>query len=335
MKIFKSIVFALAILLIATNTLATAQTNIERFRNVLVRNNLTVEGAFLLDGSGTLDLNGKKMDLDADADTSLTADTDDTIDFEVGGADEFEFTAGKFQVGDASAGDDAIVYDGNAQDFYVALDDSADDLVIGVGATVGTSNTLAIDEDMDVTLCDASATDCDVTFDGNAQDFYVGLDDGTDDLIIGLGATVGTTPIISMDENQLATFAAGATVTTGDLTVTAGDLIMTAGGVNLAPQGELLTDGQSISSTTVGLISLTSSAEVTTSATVGIITTTATSGDVLILANNNAADVINVDGTGGSIECKANVALGASDTLTLWYNGTDSVWNCIASYDNS
>ena len=36
-------------------------------------------------------------------------------------------------IGDIGA-EDAIVFDGNAQDFHVGLDDSADDLVIGVGA---------------------------------------------------------------------------------------------------------------------------------------------------------------------------------------------------------
>ena len=42
-------------------------------------------------------------------------------------------------------------------------------------------------------------------FDGNAQDFYVGLDDSTDDLVIGKGSTVGTTPALSIDENILVT----------------------------------------------------------------------------------------------------------------------------------
>ncbi len=37
--------------------------------------------------TGILDMNGNKIDLDADADTSITADTDDQIDFEIGGAD--------------------------------------------------------------------------------------------------------------------------------------------------------------------------------------------------------------------------------------------------------
>ena len=39
-------------------------------------------------GSGTYDLNGEKLELDADADTSLIASTDDTIDIEIAGAAE-------------------------------------------------------------------------------------------------------------------------------------------------------------------------------------------------------------------------------------------------------
>ena len=53
-----------------------------------------------------------------------------------------------------------------------------------------------------LTIGDATAEDTKIVFDGNAQDFYIGLDDSADDLIIGLGSAVGTTPAISIDENQ-------------------------------------------------------------------------------------------------------------------------------------
>ena len=53
-----------------------------------------------------------------------------------------------------------------------------------------------------LTIGDATAEDTKIVFDGNAQDFYNGLDDSADDLVIGLGSTVGTTPAISVDENQ-------------------------------------------------------------------------------------------------------------------------------------
>ena len=60
-----------------------------------------------------------------------------------------------------------------------------------------------------------AAEDTKIVFDGNAQDYYIGLDDSADDLVIGLGSAVGTTPAISIDENQAVVFPAAA-VTVGD-----------------------------------------------------------------------------------------------------------------------
>ena len=116
-------------------------------------------------------------------------------------------------LGDGAAVDTALIYDGNAKDFYVALDDSADKLVIGEGSTVGTNSILTIDDDS-VTIGDGAAVDTKLVFDGNAQDYYVGLDDSADDLVIGLGSTVGTTPAVSIDENQKATFPKAVTAST-------------------------------------------------------------------------------------------------------------------------
>ena len=67
-----------------------------------------------------------------------------------------------------------------------------------------------------LTIGDAGAEDTKIVFDGNAQDFYIALDDSADDLLIGLGSTVGTTPIISIDENKLSTFSGAVTVGVDD-----------------------------------------------------------------------------------------------------------------------
>ena len=45
-----------------------------------------------------IDMNGLELILDADADTSITADTDDQIDFRIGGADIFQMTAAKLDL---------------------------------------------------------------------------------------------------------------------------------------------------------------------------------------------------------------------------------------------
>ena len=44
------------------------------------------------------DLNGSEFVLDADGDTSITADTDDQIDIKIAGADDFRITANSFNV---------------------------------------------------------------------------------------------------------------------------------------------------------------------------------------------------------------------------------------------
>jgi hypothetical protein len=114
-------------------------------------------------------------------------------------------------LGDGGEEDVAIKFNG-VKDFYIANDDSADKLVIGEGSTVGTNNILTITDDS-VTIGDGAEVDTKLVFDGNAQDFYIGLDDSADDLIIGQGSTVGSNPAIAIDENQNVAMAQALSVT--------------------------------------------------------------------------------------------------------------------------
>ena len=136
-------------------------------------------------------------------------------------------TTPTFTIGDAGAEDAALVFDGNAKDFYIALDDSADKLVIGEGSTVGTNSILTITDDT-VTIGDAAAVDTAIVFDGNAQDYYIALDDSADDLLIGKGSTVGTTPAISIDSDLKVNIP----VTTASTSASTGSLI-TGGGMGV------------------------------------------------------------------------------------------------------
>ena len=115
-------------------------------------------------------------------------------------------------IGDAGAEDTTILFDGNAKDFYIALDDSADKLVVGEGSTVGTNSILTITDDT-VTLGDGAAVDTAIVFDGNAKDFHIALDDSADKLIIGEGSTVGTNEILSITDDTV-TIGDGAAVDT-------------------------------------------------------------------------------------------------------------------------
>ena len=80
---------------IADVTLTTAaQTNITSLGTLTA---LTVSG--IITANAKLDLNGTELILDVDADTSITADTDDQIDFRIGGADVMEMNATAFSGG--------------------------------------------------------------------------------------------------------------------------------------------------------------------------------------------------------------------------------------------
>ena len=57
----------------------------------------------------------------------------------------------------------------------------------------------------DVTIGDASAADKKILFDGNAQDYHIGLDDSTDSLTIGKGSALGTTTSMAIDANGIIT----------------------------------------------------------------------------------------------------------------------------------
>ena len=52
-----------------------------------------------------------------------------------------------------------------------------------------------------LTIGSGGAEDTKIVFDGNAQDYHIGLDDSTDDLVIGKGSALGTTSHIVTDEN--------------------------------------------------------------------------------------------------------------------------------------
>ena len=74
---------------------------------------------------GSLDIEGRELVLDADGDTSLTADTDDQIDIKIAGADDFQFTANTFT---AQSGSSIVVPEGGLTFGSTAITSTAAEL---------------------------------------------------------------------------------------------------------------------------------------------------------------------------------------------------------------
>jgi hypothetical protein len=246
------------------------------------------DGTNLVDAgfSGGTDLDGNELILDADADTSITADTDDQIDIKIAGADDFQFTANTFT---AQSGSSIVVPEGgltfgstaitstaaelNLLDGVsglvqadltklAAVDSTAAELNIVDGGTSATSTTVA-DADRVVlndngTMVQVAVTDLAAYFDDEITAMPNLTSVGTlttltvDNIIIN-GTNIGHTSdadAIAIASNGNVTISQNLTVT-GDITVSGDDITM---GTNTA--GNLLiADGTNFNSIAVGSLS--------------------------------------------------------------------------------
>lgn len=119
---------------------------------------------------------------------------------------------------------------------------------------------------------------------------------------------------------------------TGDLT---GDMVGDLTNSNFlvfTEQTAISVTAQAFITPTGTLQPLTSGAAVSTSLHTAIMSGT-TTGELLILTNENITNTITIVGTGANVECKTDVALAPKDTLWLWWNAVD--WECLSGYDNS
>jgi hypothetical protein len=246
------------------------------------------DGTNLVDAGfgGSLDIEGRELVLDADGDTTITADTDDQIDIKIAGADDFQFTANTFT---AQSGSSIVVPEGgltfgstaitstaaelNLLDGVsglvqadltklAAVDSTAAELNIVDGGTSATSTTVA-DADRVVlndngTMVQVAVTDLAAYFDDEITAMPNLTSVGTlttltvDNIIIN-GTNIGHTSdadAIAIASDGNVTVSQNLTVT-GDLTVSGDDITM---GTNTA--GNLLVaDGTNFNSIAVSSLS--------------------------------------------------------------------------------
>ena len=129
-------------------------------------------GDKLLFTTGTnLDMNGVELILDADADTSITADTDNQIDIKIAGADDFSFKANTFEVQTGSNIDmngTELILDANGNTSITAdTDDQIDIKIAGADDFRFTANNFNILSGSTLTV-DSGAT---ITNSGTATNF--------------------------------------------------------------------------------------------------------------------------------------------------------------------
>jgi len=211
-----------------------------------------------LGSTGAYDLDGNELTLDADSDTSITASTDDQIDIEIAGADDFTFTANAFNVltgSHATFADSANAKFGTGNDMRMYHDGSNSYITNATGAlklatessgiaiTIGhTTSETTIADNLTVTgtLTGtlATAAQGSVTSLGTLTTLTV-------DNIITNGTTIGhtdDTDLITLADGAVTvagTIGSGAITSTGIVTGTA----FTAGSAVLAEAELELLDG--------------------------------------------------------------------------------------------
>ena len=158
-------------------------------------------GPLPIGGAAELDLNGAsdKLILDADGDTTISADTDDQIDIKIAGADDFQFTANTFTAQSGSTITTPTLGIGNTKDLgdgiHIKISDTGastntgfDELVIEKDANCGISILSGSDDGGAIIFGDSDDNDVgnifynhssnDMDFTVNAKRYMKITDDG-------------------------------------------------------------------------------------------------------------------------------------------------------------
>jgi len=185
-----------------------------------------------LGSTGAYDLDGNELTLDADSDTSITASTDDQIDIEIAGADDFTFTANAFNVltgSHATFADSANAKFGTGNDMLLYHDGSNSYITNAVGALKIATETSGIAVTIGHTTSETTIAD-NLTVTGTLTGTLATAAQGsvtslgtlttlTVDNVITNGATIGHT-----SDTDLMTLADGVLTVAGELDATTLDI---------------------------------------------------------------------------------------------------------------
>jgi len=192
----------------------------------------------------SFDMNGAELILDADADTSITSDTDDQIDIRIAGADDFQFTANTFtaQTGSTIAAQALTATTGVFSSDITGLTinatgDTAADDAAAIGYTSvegliltgqGSTNDVTIKNDADADVIEIPTGTVNVTMAGTL---------GVIGVVSGAGFTAGSAVLAEAELELLDGLTAGTAIASKVVTTDAS--IDTSGQRNLTISGEL------------------------------------------------------------------------------------------------
>ena len=154
---------------------------------------LTVNGN--LATTGTVDINGQELILDADADTSITADTDDTIHFRINGDDDIIFTTGIIDVKNSGAKSQVRLYCESSNAHYVAIESPAHAVYSGNVTVTLPNKTSTLQGSASETITGAGGSNA---LDDDIEVSLLNTASGTASLTLSAGRFVGQRKIIIM-----------------------------------------------------------------------------------------------------------------------------------------
>ena len=151
----------------------------------------TFTGNILPAASGTVDIGSASAEIN-----DMFFSTGSVLNF----ADGQEVTVTAATTGLTINTDKKIMFRDTALSISSSADAALDLISDGsINATVGAAGMVLKGTTPKLTIGDAGAEDTFLVFDGNAQDYRIGLDDGTDILEMGVGAAHGTTPSLKLE----------------------------------------------------------------------------------------------------------------------------------------